>query len=85
MSTSEEIRSVIARELEVDIASIDGSATFEALGVDSLSLVEMLFAIEDAFHIKISPTAAEHIHCVDDLTRLVDELRAPAPAASLAA
>ena len=79
MSTSDQIRAVIARELEVDGKTLAGDATFESLGVDSLALVEMLFTIEDEFGIRIPPAAAENIACIDDLARVVDELQHAAP------
>jgi acyl carrier protein len=85
MNTADTLRAVIARELEVDASTLAGDATFESLGVDSLSLVEMLFAIEDEFGIKIPPAAAENIHCINDLNTLIDDLQSPALATSLAA
>lgn len=76
MSTLDRIRAIAIREFEVDGAVIQNDVSFEALGIDSLSLVEMLFTVEDEFGIRIPPSSAEKITSINDLVSLVDILRA---------
>lgn len=86
MSTLDRIRAVAIEKFEVDAASIRNDVTFETLGIDSLSMVEMLFAVEDEFSIRIPAMAAEKLTCLDDLAVLVDQLVAQSAAdSSLAA
>ena len=54
---SEDIRgtiaNIIAEQAMVDASEIKDSTTMEELGLDSLSLVEVVFGIEEAFDISI--------------------------------
>jgi acyl carrier protein len=74
VSTLDRIRAIAIREFEVDGAAIQNDASFEALGIDSLALVEMVFTVEDEFHIRIPPSSAEKITSINDLVALVDQL-----------
>ena len=49
----------------------DGARFVEDLGASSLDLVELIMAIEEAFAIEISDSAAEKIHTVGELVAFV--------------
>lgn len=53
------IRAIIAEQAMLDMAEITDDATPESLGIDSLGLVESIFAIEEAFDIAIPFNANE--------------------------
>jgi len=75
MSTLSEIQDLIHKKYGVDTATLDASASLRDAGIDSLTLVEMLFAIEDHYGISVP----EKYNTVDTLTELaaaVDEIRA---------
>ncbi|WP_050527279.1 acyl carrier protein [Pseudorhodobacter aquimaris] len=53
MTTEEKIRNIIAEQAMLDVADVTPDSTLESLGVDSLGLVEAIFAIEEAFEISV--------------------------------
>ncbi|MER5171393.1 acyl carrier protein [Thioclava sp. GXIMD2076] len=55
----EQIISIIAREAVMAPADVQPDMTLEDLGLDSLGLVEMIFAIEETFDISVPFNANE--------------------------
>jgi acyl carrier protein len=67
MSVEEKVKQIIVEQLGVDEAQVDGSASFvEDLGADSLDIVELVMAFEEAFEIDIPDEDAEKIRTVKD-------------------
>lgn len=65
------IRQVIQKYCDAAPADIVPEATLEALNVDSLSLAEMLFALEDTLGVSIGePT--ERPQTIADLQKLIE-------------
>jgi hypothetical protein len=54
-------------------APVDGGTELEALGIDSLGTVELLWSIEESFLIKV-PTDAVNLLTLGDVVRYIDEL-----------
>ena len=53
-AVEEKIKQIIVEQLGVDEAEVTSSASFvDDLGADSLDIVELVMAFEEAFHIKI--------------------------------
>ena len=52
-SVRDRIIAIIAEQAVLDPADVKPEATLEDLGVDSLGLVEAIFAIEEAFDISV--------------------------------
>lgn len=50
---------IIAEQAVLDVADVTPEATLESLGIDSLGLVESIFAIEEAFDISVPFNANE--------------------------
>ncbi len=66
------VRDITARVLGISQDRVAEAADFVAdLGASSLDLVELIMAIEDAFGIEISDTAAERIATVGDLEAFI--------------
>jgi len=68
-----EVRRIIAERLAIEESRITPNAHFiDDLGADSLGLVELVLAFEEAFDIDISDDDAERIRKVKDVYRYVD-------------
>ena len=52
-SISDRIIAIIAEQAVLDTAEVRPEASLESLGIDSLGLVESIFAIEEAFNISV--------------------------------
>lgn len=50
---------IIAEQAVLEVADVKPEATLESLGIDSLGLVESIFAIEEAFDISVPFNANE--------------------------
>lgn len=62
-----EVKRIIKEQLDVDEANIKPTSTFiDDLGADSLGLVELVLAFEEAFEIDIPDEHTEQIRSVQD-------------------
>ncbi|MEY8827631.1 acyl carrier protein [Sedimentitalea sp. XS_ASV28] len=59
MSISEKVIAIIAEQAVLDPSDVTMDSTLESLGIDSLGLVESIFAIEEEFDISIPFNANE--------------------------
>ena len=53
MSVKDKVIQIIAEQALLDVADVRLSATLEDLGIDSLGVVECIFAIEEEFNIEV--------------------------------
>ena len=53
MSVKDKVILIIAEQCLLDVADVSLSATLEDLGIDSLGVVESIFAIEEEFDIEV--------------------------------
>jgi acyl carrier protein len=66
-STEEKVKQIIIEQLGVDEAEVTPTAHFvDDLGADSLDIVELVMAFEEAFDVEIPDEDAEKIHTVKD-------------------
>jgi len=67
MSAEEKVIDIIVEQLSVDKDKVVPGASFvDDLGADSLDLVELIMAMEEAFGIEIPDEVAEKINSVKD-------------------
>lgn len=65
MSIEEKVKSIIVEQLEVDPDQVKPEAKFDSdLDADSLDVVELVMAFEEAFDIEIPDEDAEKIQTV---------------------
>ena len=75
MSVEEKLIDIIAEQLSVDKAKVVSGASFvDDLGADSLDLVELIMAMEEAFDIEIADEVAEKITSVKDAIEHVNKV-----------
>ncbi len=66
-SAEEKVKQIIVEQLGVDEAEVTASASFQDdLGADSLDIVELVMAFEEAFDVEIPDEDAEKIKTVKD-------------------
>jgi acyl carrier protein len=67
MTVEERVKAIICEQLSVSQEDVVPQASFvDDLGADSLDLVEMIMAMEEAFNISIADEDAEKIKTVQD-------------------
>ncbi|MFO0553291.1 MAG: acyl carrier protein [Polyangiaceae bacterium] len=68
-----EVKRIIKEQLDVDEKDIKPESTFiDDLGADSLGLVELVLAFEEAFEIDIPDEDAEKIRTVQDAINYIE-------------
>ena len=68
----QKVKQIIVEQLGVDEAQVDGTASFvDDLGADSLDIVELVMAFEEAFDLDIPDEDAEKIGTVKDAVEYI--------------
>ena len=75
IDTQNKIIDTIAEKLHIDKAGISLDATLQALGADSLDIVELIMHFEDQFGMEINDADAERLHTLADVINYVHERR----------
>jgi acyl carrier protein len=71
-SAEEKVKQIIVEQLGVDAAEVTASASFQDdLGADSLDIVELVMAFEEAFDVEIPDEDAEKIKTMQDAINYV--------------
>jgi len=53
MTIRDRVIAIIAEQAVLDVADVTEDSTLDSLGIDSLGLVEAIFAIEEAFDVSV--------------------------------
>lgn len=73
MSVEQKVKQIIVEQLGVDENQVDGTASFvDDLGADSLDIVELVMAFEEAFEMDIPDEDAEKITTVKDAIAYIE-------------
>ena len=76
-SVEQKVKQIIVEQLGVDENQVDNNASFvDDLGADSLDIVELVMAFEEAFDLEIPDEDAEKIHTVKNA---IDYIEAKSP------
>ena len=68
------VKEIICAQLEVAADKVRGEASFvDDLKADSLAVVELVLALEEAFNIEIPDEAAEKIQKVKDAVEYIEK------------
>lgn len=72
--TFEKVRDITVDQLNVNADDVKMESTFIGdLGADSLDIVELIMAFEEAFGVDIPDEKAEMIHTVADAVMMLEE------------
>ena len=72
----DKVIAIIAEQAVLDVADVTMDSTLESLGIDSLGLVESIFAIEEAFDISVPFNANEPEKSEFDISSVASIVRA---------
>ena len=67
----EKIQSYLAEQLDIPAEQITMDTTFEALGIDSLDMVEMVMELEDELGIELE--MEEKVATIGELVEFIEE------------
>ena len=74
MSVEDKVKAIIVEKLSVEPDEVVMAASFvDDLGADSLDLVELIMAMEEAFDMEISDDQAEKLQTVQDAVAYIKE------------
>ena len=74
MTTEQKVRQIISQQLMVDEDALTGNADFrEDMAADSLDVVELVMAFEEAFEIEIPDEDAEDIKTVQQAVDYIEK------------
>jgi len=76
MDTVIKLKQLIHEKFDIDVATLKAETPLAEYGLDSLSLAELLFTVEDHFDISF-PTDRQEVNTLTGLAALIDELRVP--------
>ena len=72
-SIAERVKQIIVEQLGVDEGQVEDNASFvDDLGADSLDIVELVMAFEEAFELEIHDEDAEKIATVKDAVTYIE-------------
>ncbi len=72
-STIEQLFSILQNEYKIDTTHFGAQTTLLDTGLDSLSIADLLFEIEDVFAIKLDEMSSEQMpKQLSELVRLID-------------
>jgi len=75
-NAEEKIKSIIVNQLGVESNSVTMEAKFvDDLGADSLDIVELIMAVEEAFDVDIPDEEAENFNTVQDALNFVNKMK----------
>ena len=80
MSILQTIQRMMAEQFELKEENLTPDAQLETLGLDSLSVIEFMFNLEDEFHIKL-PDERVEIKTIRDIANIVERMVAEQKAA----
>ena len=69
--TEEDIYAIVAEEAPVDREALDPDATLESLGIASLDVISVLFAVEDRFGLIIETSEFETVKTLKDFVAVI--------------
>jgi acyl carrier protein len=72
MNTVTRLKNLIDQQFGIKPETIDGDAPFASYKIDSLTLAELLFTIEDEFKVTVPDELATTVHTLNQLAAALD-------------
>jgi acyl carrier protein len=81
MTTLETLQDILVRDYDLERSRLAPDTVLTSLNLDSLSLLELMFKIEDNFSLKITGDTPTNLVTVNDVVLYIDGLLASAESA----
>ncbi len=81
MGTLDRLKTLVHEKFDVDIAAIEPDALSVSYNLDSLTVAELMFEIDDVFHVVVPDEAATTVTTLRQLAELIDRQLAAGTAA----
>lgn len=72
-TTYERLQEILIKDYKFDLGQLSPDTPLESLGIDSLGLADMLFNLEDEFHIVLPPEQVD-LPTIGDVVNFIDGL-----------
>jgi len=79
MNTLDRLKVILHRDYGIPSEALVPGAPLETLGLDSLSVLELMFKIEEGFNLKIDEDPPTDLRTVGDVVSYIDGLLARRP------
>lgn len=76
MNTLQELQDILVKDYRVPGDQVQPATVLTAIGLDSLSVLELMFKIEDHFQVKIAEDTPTDLKTVGDVVAYIDGLKA---------
>ncbi len=73
MTTLESVQTLLAEKFDLNPAQLQPESQLDQIGLDSLSIIEFMFLVEDEFKLKM-PEERVEIKTVQDIVTVIDRL-----------
>lgn len=74
MTTLERLTGLVHDKFGVEVDAIVPDAPFTSYNLDSLTVAELMFEIDDAFHVTVPDDAIHTVTTLQELANLIDGL-----------
>lgn len=74
MSSLQTIQRMMAEQFDLKLEDLGPDTPLESLGLDSLSVIEFMFSLEDELNIKIANDRVEDFETVGDVANIIDKI-----------
>ena len=75
MTNLDQLKNLIHDKFDVALDTIEPDAPFVSYNLDSLTVAELMFEIDDAFHVVVPDEAATTVTTLRQLAELIDRLQ----------
>lgn len=76
MTTFDEVKKILVERFVVDAHNIQLTTDLQnELNLDSMDAMDLLFAVNEVFSIRMSERALEHIHTVEQLVTTIEKFK----------
>lgn len=74
MNTLDQLKQLLHERFDVDPSTLDVETPLLEYGLDSLSLAELMFTVEEHFHVDF-PSSQQDVETLKELADTIDNLR----------